>query len=165
MKMQGERLIQASQQDVWNALNDPAVLKQCIPGCEEMQKLSDTQFTARVKAKVGPVGLTMTGDVQLSDLEPPVSYRITGQGKGGAAGFAKGGAAISLKDQGGATLIVYDVDAQVGGKLAQIGNRLIDSTARKMADDFFSRFVAIVEGAAPVAAHAGGSPEPVARPV
>jgi hypothetical protein len=98
-----------------------------------------------VRAKVGPVSLTMTGDVHLSDLNPPVSYRITGQGKGGAAGFARGGADIRLEDKGGATLIAYDVDAQVGGKLAQIGSRLIDSTARKMADDFFSRFVAIVE--------------------
>ncbi len=166
MKMQGERLIQAPQQDVWKALNDPVVLKQCIPGCEEMQKVSDTDFSAKVRAKVGPVSLTMTGDVHLSDLNPPVSYRITGQGKGGAAGFARGGAAIRLEDKGGATLIAYDVDAQVGGKLAQIGNRLIDSTARKMADDFFSRFVAIVEsgenargglspdGSAPVAAAA-----------
>jgi uncharacterized protein len=145
MKMQGERLIQAPQQDVWMALNDPLVLKQCIPGCEEMKKVSDNDFSATVKAKVGPVSLTMTGDVHLSDLNPPVSYRITGQGKGGAAGFARGGADIRLEDKGGATLIAYDVDAQVGGKLAQIGNRLIDSTARKMADDFFSRFVAIVE--------------------
>jgi uncharacterized protein len=145
MKMQGERLIQAPQQDVWKALNDPVVLKQCIPGCEEMQKVSDNDFSAKVRTKVGPVSLTMTGDVHLSDLNPPVSYRITGQGKGGAAGFARGGADIRLEDKGGATLIVYDVDAQVGGKLAQIGNRLIDSTARKMADDFFSRFVAIVE--------------------
>src|SRR5262245_4744145 len=145
MKMQGERLIQAPQQDVWKALNDPVVLKQCIPGCEEMQKVSDNDFSAKVRAKVGPVSLTMMGDVHLSNLNPPVSYRITGQGKGGAAGFAKGGADIRLEDKGGATLIAYDVDAQVGGKLAQIGNRLIDSTARKMADDFFSRFVAIVE--------------------
>jgi carbon monoxide dehydrogenase subunit G len=145
MKMQGERLIQAPQQDVWMALNDPLVLKQCIPGCEEMKKVSDNDFSATVKAKVGPVSLTMTGDVHLSDLNPPVSYRITGQGKGGAAGFARGAADIRLEDKGGATLIAYDVDAQVGGKLAQIGNRLIDSTARKMADDFFSRFVAIVE--------------------
>ncbi|MET0482753.1 MAG: carbon monoxide dehydrogenase subunit G [Aestuariivirgaceae bacterium] len=169
MKMQGEKLIQAPQQDVWKALNDPDVLKQCIPGCEEMRKVSDHGFSARVKAKVGPVSLTMTGDVQLSDLNPPVSYRITGQGKGGAAGFAKGDADIRLADQGGATLISYDVDAQVGGKLAQIGNRLIDSTARKMADDFFSRFVAIVEsgekaGASP-AIPSGGSPEPLASPI
>jgi uncharacterized protein len=171
MKMQGERLIQAPQQDVWKALNDPVVLKQCFPGCEEMQKVSDNDFSARVKAKVGPVSLTMTGDVHLSDLNPPVSYRITGQGKGGAAGFARGGADIRLEDKGGATLIAYDVDAQVGGKLAQIGNRLIDSTARKMADDFFSRFVAIVEsgergraglapdGGATVAAAAAGRAE------
>ena len=124
MKMQGERLIRATRQDVWNALNDPDVLRQCIPGCEEMQKVSDTAFAAKVRAKVGPVSLSMTGDVQLSDLNPPVSYRIAGQGKGGAAGFAKGGADISLKDQAGSTVIVYDVDAQVGGKLAQIGNRL-----------------------------------------
>src|SRR5262245_1421193 len=171
MKMQGEKLIQAPQQDVWRALNDPVVLKQCIPGCEEMQKLSDNDFSAKVKAKVGPVSLAMTGDVHLSDLNPPVSYRITGQGKGGAAGFAKGGANIRLEAKGGATLITYDVDAQVGGKLAQIGNRLIDSTARKMADDFFSRFVAIVEsgekasgelsagGSAPIAAAATRNPE------
>jgi uncharacterized protein len=169
MKMQGERLIQAPQQDVWKALNDPDVLKQCIPGCEEMQKVSDHQFSAKVKAKVGPVSLTMTGDVQLSDLNPPVSYRITGQGKGGAAGFAKGGADIRLDNKGAATLITYDVDAQVGGKLAQIGNRLIDSTARKMADDFFSRFVAIVEsgekGSASSSISPHGSPEPLASPI
>ena len=166
MKMQGERLIRATRQDVWNALNDPDVLKQCIPGCEEMQKLSDTAFAAKVRAKVGPVSLSMTGDVQLSDLNPPVSYRIAGQGKGGAAGFARGGADIRLEDQAGSTLIAYDVDAQVGGKLAQIGNRLINSTARKMADDFFSRFVAIVEGGGKAAAggHSGSSPEPPARP-
>ena len=145
MKMQGKKLIQSPQQDVWKALNDPVVLKQCIPGCEEMQKLSDNDFSAKVNAKVGPVSLTMMGDVHLSDLNPPVSYRMTGQGKGGVAGFAKGGADIRLENKGGATLISYDVDAQVGGKLAQIGSRLIDSTARKMADDFFSRFVAIVE--------------------
>jgi uncharacterized protein len=169
MKMQGERLIQAPQQDVWKALNDPVVFRQCIPGCEEMQKVSDNDFSAKVRAKVGPVSLTMTGDVHLSDLNPPVSYRITGQGKGGAAGFARGGADIRLEDKGGATLIAYDVDAQVGGKLAQIGNRLIDSTARKMADDFFSRFVAIVERAETTATgsspHATGSPEPLAKPV
>ena len=166
MKMQGERLIRATRQDVWNALNDPDVLRQCIPGCEEMQKVSDTAFAAKVRAKVGPVSLSMTGDVQLSDLNPPVSYRIAGQGKGGAAGFARGGADISLKDQAGSTVIVYDVDAQVGGKLAQIGNRLIDSTARKMADDFFSRFVAIVESGGKAAAdgHPGSSPEPPGRP-
>ncbi len=175
MKMQGERLIQAPQQEVWTALNDPVVLKQCIPGCEEMQKVSDNDFSAKVKAKVGPVSLTMMGDVHLSDLNPPVSYRITGQGKGGAAGFARGGADIRLEDKGGATLIAYDVDAQVGGKLAQIGNRLIDSTARKMADDFFSRFVAIVEsgekargglppdGGAPIAAAAAAQGTEQAR--
>ena len=145
MKMQGERLIRAAREDVWVALNDPEVLKQCIPGCEEIEKTTDTDFVARVKAKVGPVSLTMSGDVHLSDLEPPARYRISGQGKGGAAGFAKGGADIRLDEQDGGTLIAYDVDAQVGGKLAQIGNRLIDSTARKMADDFFTRFVAIVE--------------------
>ena len=145
MKMQGERLIRAAREDVWAALNDPEVLKQCIPGCEEIQKTTDTDFVARVKAKVGPVSLTMSGNVHLSDLEPPARYRISGQGKGGAAGFAKGGADIRLDEQDGGTLIAYDVDAQVGGKLAQIGNRLINSTARKMADDFFTRFVSIVE--------------------
>ncbi len=140
MKMNGEELIPASRERVWAALNDPEVLKQAIPGCESITKKSPTAFEATVVAKVGPVKAKFGGDVTLSKLNPPVSYVISGQGKGGAAGFAKGGASINLAEAEGGTLLSYDVDAQVGGKLAQIGSRLIDSSARKMAGDFFKRF-------------------------
>ncbi len=140
MKMSGEQFIAASRQEVWRALNDPEVLKKSIPGCQELQKTSDTGLSAKVTAKVGPVKANFAGDVTLSDLKPPESYVISGQGKGGAAGFAKGGADVKLTEQDGGTLLSYDVNAQVGGKLAQIGSRLIQSTARKMADDFFKRF-------------------------
>lgn len=151
MKMVGEQIIAAPRERVWAALNDPEVLRQAIPGCQEMTKHSPTQFEAKVVAKVGPVKANFAGNVMLSDLNPPESYVISGEGKGGAAGFAKGGASVRLDEQDGATRLTYDVDAQVGGKLAQIGSRLIDSTARKMADDFFSRFASIVAGAEPVA--------------
>lgn len=141
MKMTGEEVIAASRQAVWNALNDPDILKQCITGCEEVKKKSDTEFEAKVTAKVGPVKASFVGDVKLSKLNPPRSYVISGEGKGGVAGFAKGGATIRLSDTGdAATKLSYDVDAQVGGKLAQIGSRLIDSTAKKMATDFFKKF-------------------------
>ncbi len=143
MKMSGEELIPASRQRVWEALNDPEVLKQCIPGCEEIKKNSPTEFEARVVAKVGPVKAGFTGAVTLSELDPPNSYVITGEGKGGAAGFAKGGAKVNLEDADGGTRLRYDVDAQVGGKLAQIGSRLIDSTAKKMADQFFKNFAEV----------------------
>ena len=151
MKMVGEQIIPAPRERVWAGLNDPEVLRQAIPGCQEMTKHSPTEFEAKVVAKVGPVKANFTGNVMLSDLNPPESYVISGEGKGGAAGFAKGGASVRLDEQDGATRLAYDVDAQVGGKLAQIGSRLIDSTARKMADDFFSRFASIVAGAEPVA--------------
>jgi len=145
MKMTGEEVIAAPRQAVWNALNDPEILKQCITGCEEVKKKSDKEFEAKVTAKVGPVKATFVGDVKLSKLNPPRSYVISGEGKGGVAGFAKGGATIRLSDTGdAATKLSYDVDAQVGGKLAQIGSRLIDSTARKMATDFFKKFNRIV---------------------
>ena len=141
MKMMGEEIIAAPRQLVWDALNDPDVLKKCIAGCEEIKKKSDTEFDARVIAKVGPVKAAFTGNVKLSKLNPPRSYVISGEGKGGMAGFAKGGATVRLSDTGDhATKLAYDVDAQVGGKLAQIGSRLIDSTARKMAADFFNKF-------------------------
>ncbi len=147
MDMTGESRIPAPRQRVWEALNDPAVLQQCIPGCEELQKLSDTELTAKVTAKVGPVKARFGGKVTLSDLDPPNGYKITGEGSGGAAGFAKGGATVRLTDDGDATRLSYTVEAHVGGKLAQIGSRLIDATARKMADDFFRRFSAAVGGA------------------
>ena len=152
MQMTGQYRIEAPRQAVWEALNDVEVLRQCIPGVEEIEKTSDTSFTAKVRAKVGPVSARFAGDVTLSDLDPPNGYTISGEGKGGAAGFAKGGAKVSLEDDAGATLLNYEVDAQVGGKLAQIGSRLIDGTAKKMADDFFSRFAQTVTASAGVAA-------------
>ena len=148
MQMTGQYRIEASRQAVWEALNDVEVLRACIPGVEEIEKTSDTGFTAKVRAKVGPVSARFAGEVTLSDLDPPNGYTIAGEGKGGAAGFAKGGAKVRLEDDGGATLLNYDVDAQVGGKLAQIGSRLIDGTAKKMADDFFARFAETVGGPA-----------------
>lgn len=148
MKMSGEQLIPASREAVWAALNDAEILKQSIAGCTELDKKSATEFAAKVTAKVGPVKASFTGDVKLSKLKPPQSYVISGQGKGGAAGFAKGGATVNLEEKDGQTLLTYDVDAQVGGKLAQIGSRLIQSTARKMADDFFKKFAKLV-GEAP----------------
>jgi carbon monoxide dehydrogenase subunit G len=154
MDMTGEYRIAAPRQKVWEALNDPEVLKQCIPGCEEIDKQSDTEMTAKVTAKVGPVKARFGGKVTLSDLDPPNGYKISGEGSGGAAGFAKGGAAVRLADEGAGTLLTYKVEAHVGGKIAQIGSRLIDATARKMADDFFARFAATVGGPAPEAAPA-----------
>ena len=124
--------------------HDPEILKQCIPGCEEIEKSSDTEMSAKVRAKVGPVSARFAGKVTLSDLDPPNGYKITGEGSGGAVGFAKGGATVHLVDDGSGTLLTYTVEAQVGGKLAQIGSRLIDATARKMADEFFSRFVNVM---------------------
>ena len=142
MDMNGEYQIAAPRQRVWEALNDPEVLRQCIPGCEEIVKVSDVEWTAKVTAKVGPVKAKFGGKVTLSDLDPPNGYKITGEGTGGAAGFAKGGAAVKLVDQGDGTLLTYTVKAQVGGKLAQIGSRLIDGASRKMAEEFFGNFAA-----------------------
>jgi uncharacterized protein len=155
MDMTGEFFIPAPRQKVWEALNDPAILQQCIPGCETIEKLSDTELQAKVVAKVGPVRAHFGGKVTLSDLDPPNGYKISGEGSGGAAGFAKGGAAVRLSDEGQGTRLTYKVDAHVGGKLAQIGSRLIDATARKMAEDFFARFSALV--AAPAAAPAAAA--------
>ncbi|OYD85082.1 SRPBCC family protein [Azospirillum brasilense] len=157
MDMSGSQRITAPRDKVWAALNDPDILRQCIPGCEEVQKTSDTEFTAKVVAKVGPVSAKFSGKVTLSDLDPPNGYTITGEGSGGAAGFGKGGAKVSLEPDGEtATVLSYTAHATVGGKLAQIGSRLVDATARKMADDFFNRFTAVV---------GGPQPEPVADPV
>jgi carbon monoxide dehydrogenase subunit G len=159
MKMSGERVIPAPQARVWEALNDPEVLKQSLPGCQEIVKHSPTEFSARVTAKVGPVKANFAGDVTLSDLDPPHSYRISGKGTGGAAGFAAGGADVRLEPVDGQTKLVYEVDAKVGGKLAQIGSRLIDSTARRMADNFFTRFAEVVAGE-----EAAPEPEAAAEP-
>ena len=155
MEMSGEYRIEASREKVWDALNDPEILKQSIPGCEEINQLSDTEMTAKVTAKVGPVKASFTGQVMLSDLDPPNSYRISGEGKGGAAGFAKGGANVRLEADGDATVLKYDVDATVGGKLAQLGARLIDGTAKIMAGELFSNVAeSVSDGPAPEAAAA-----------
>ncbi len=148
MDMSGSHRIEANREAVWAALNDPDILRQCIPGCEEVVRQSDTEMTAKVVAKVGPVSAKFAGKVTLSDLDPPNGYTISGEGSGGAAGFGKGGATVTLSDDGGATLLTYTAKAQVGGKLAQIGSRLVDATARKMAEEFFARFTRIV-GPAP----------------
>lgn len=140
MDMSGERRIAAPRQEVWEALNDPEILKQCIPGCETLEMQSPTDMTARVKLAIGPVKATFNGKVKLMDLDPPNGYRITGEGSGGVAGFAKGGATVQLADAGRDTLMTYVVKADVGGKLAQLGGRLIDSTAKKLADEFFEKF-------------------------
>lgn len=162
MDMSGSHRIEASREAVWAALNDPDILRQCIPGCEEVVRQSDTEMTAKVVAKVGPVSAKFAGKVTLSDLDPPNGYTITGEGSGGAAGFGKGGATVALSDDGGATLLTYTAKAQVGGKLAQIGSRLVDATARKMAEEFFARFTQIV-GPAPAEA-APADPAPAAIP-
>ncbi len=149
MELSGEYLIPAPKQAVWDALNDPEILKQCIPGCESLTKTSDTSFEAAVTAKVGPVKAKFQGAVTLSDIDPPNGYTISGEGKGGAAGFAKGGAKVSLEEADGGTLLKYTVDAMVGGKLAQIGARLIDATSKKMSGEFFGKFAEIVAAAEP----------------
>jgi carbon monoxide dehydrogenase subunit G len=154
MEMSGENRIPASQEKVWAALNDPEVLKASIPGCQALEKTSDTEMTATVQAKVGPVKATFNGHVTLSNIDPPNGYTITGEGKGGVAGFAKGGADVKLRPDGDGTILAYKVNAQVGGKLAQIGGRLIDATAKQMADQFFAAFAANVAGPAPAAAAA-----------
>ena len=148
MEMTGEQRLPAPREVVWAALNDPEVLKQCIPGCEEIEKTSDTEMNAKVSVKVGPVSAKFTGQVTLSDLDPPNGYTISGEGKGGVAGFGKGGAKVTLTPDGDGTLLRYEVTASVGGKLAQIGARLIDATAKKMAEDFFGRFSGIVSAQA-----------------
>lgn len=141
MEITGQYRLNVPQDKVWAALNDPVVLKASLPGCESLEKTSETEMVAVMKTKVGPISATFKGKVALSDLDPPNGYKITGEGSGGVAGFAKGGADVKLaKSDDGATILSYSASAQVGGKLAQIGSRLIDATARQMADEFFSRF-------------------------
>jgi carbon monoxide dehydrogenase subunit G len=146
MTMTGEIPLEAKREVVWAKLNDPEVLKACIPGCEELNVIGDNEFEAVAVNKIGPVKAKFKGKVQLTDIDPPNGYRISGQGDGGIAGFAKGGATVSLTDgEGGGTLLKYDVEAQIGGKLAQLGQRLINGAAKKMADDFFARFAEAVK--------------------
>ncbi len=149
MEMTGERRIAAPRERVWEALNDPEVLARCIPGCQELNRESDTEMSAVVKSRVGPVSATFTGTVTLSDVVPPSGYRISGEGQGGVAGFAKGGAEISLAEDGAETVLSYTATAQVGGKLAQIGSRLIDSTAKKLTGEFFEKFAEEMAADAP----------------
>ena len=146
MTMNGEVQLAAPREAVWEKLNDPEVLKACIPGCEELEKTDDHGFRATAKMKVGPVSARFKGKVTLSDLDPPNGYKITGEGEGGVAGFAKGAADVRLSDKDGGTLLTYNVEAQIGGKLAQLGQRLINGAAKKMADEFFQKFAAAVGG-------------------
>jgi uncharacterized protein len=143
MKMNGEEIIPATIETVWAALNDVEVLKQCIPGCESIDKKSATEMSAKVVVKMGPVKARFGGTVHLKDLKPPHSYRIEGKGEGGLAGFATGGAVVNLETVPEGTKMTYDVDAQVGGKMAMLGSRLIDSTARSLAGQFFDKFAEI----------------------
>jgi hypothetical protein len=146
MELKGEKRIAASREKVYEALNDPEVLKQSIPGCQSLTKKSDTEFEAAVGIKIGPVKANFKGEVELSDLNPPENYTISGEGKGGTAGHARGSAKVNLVEDGDGTILKYDVNAAVGGKLAQLGARLIDSTAKKLAQQFFTKFGEIVEG-------------------
>jgi carbon monoxide dehydrogenase subunit G len=166
MDLTGEYRIPAPRETVWAALNNPDILRACIPGCEELNKTSATEFVARVVAKIGPVKAGFGGKVTLSDLDPPNGYTIAGEGQGGAAGFAKGGAKVRLEpvDGGSATLLRYAADAQIGGKLAQIGSRLVEGSAKKLADEFFAAFAAQAAALAPAAPMPAAAPaaEPIA---
>ncbi|MDH4441023.1 MAG: carbon monoxide dehydrogenase subunit G [Rhizobium sp.] len=145
MDMQGSERIEAPVDAVWRALNDPEILRQSIPGCESLEKTSETGMVAKVVLKIGPIKAKFEGSVELQNLNPPHSYTISGEGKGGLAGFAKGGADVSLESDGpSATVLTYVVKAEVGGKIAQLGSRLIDSTSKKLAAEFFSNFSAAV---------------------
>lgn len=166
MEMTGEQLVPASQADTWSALNDPAVLKACMPGCESLERVSDSEYAVLMTARIGPVAAKFKGKLTLADLKPPESYSISFEGQGGVAGFGKGSAQVRLSPDGHGTRLAYQVKANVGGKLAQIGSRLVDAAARKLADDFFGAFnekVASLHGAAAEAAHEPHLPEPVPR--
>jgi uncharacterized protein len=151
MDMTGERRIPAPRQTVWDALNDPAVLRASIPGCENLEKLSDTAMKSTVAVKIGPISARFNGTVTLADIDPPSGYTISGEGQGGVAGFAKGGAKVHLEDDGPGTKLSYEVHAQVGGKIAQLGARLIDASAKQISDQFFDRFSATVAAPGPTA--------------
>lgn len=165
MEMTGEQRISAPRQRVWEALNDPEVLKACIPGCQSLERDGENGFAAIAEVKIGPIGARFKGAVTLNDLDPPNGYTIVGQGNGGIAGNAKGSAKVRLSDDaGGGTLVSYNVDAQVGGRMAQLGGPIIDATAKQLAGKFFSKFGEIVggDGAAPAAASPAGVAVPAA---
>ncbi|HEX7813388.1 MAG TPA: carbon monoxide dehydrogenase subunit G [Burkholderiales bacterium] len=163
MEMSGEQRIPLAQQRVWEALNDPEILKACIPGCESIERVSDNEYKVAMIAAVGPVKAKFSGKLLLSDLDPPNSYSLAFEGSGGAAGFGKGTAQVALRPDGSDTLLTYKAKASVGGKLAQIGSRLIDGVAKKMSDDFFARFNSTVAPAGAVPAAALPEAAPVAH--
>jgi uncharacterized protein len=144
MNLTDQQRIEAPKAAVWAALNDPEVLRQCIPGCKEIERVSPTEMTAKATIKIGPITATFGGRVTFFDIDPPNGYTIAGEGQGGVAGFAKGSAIVRLVADGPATILHYDVKADVGGKIAQLGARLIDATARKLAGEFFTKFGAVV---------------------
>jgi carbon monoxide dehydrogenase subunit G len=159
--MTGEQLIPASQQDTWAALNDPDVLKACVPGCESITRVNDNEYQVQMTARVGPVSAKFRGRLSLFDIKPPTSYSLAFEGQGGAAGFAKGAAQVKLESVGATqTKLAYDVKANVGGKLAQIGSRLIDAAAKKVADEFFQNFTKKMTSSedTTVVMHAAGAP-------
>jgi uncharacterized protein len=151
MQMTGEQQIAAPRQEVWRALNDADVLRRCIPGCQSLEREADERLRAVVEIKIGPIGARFNGAVTLSDLDPPNGYTLTGEGQGGTVGFAKGAARVRLSDAGGGTLLAYEVDAQIGGRLAQLGGPIIDATAKQLAGKFFSQFAASLGAPAEVA--------------
>jgi uncharacterized protein len=165
MEMTGEQLIPVPQDKVWRGLNDPEVLKACIAGCESIEKVSDSEYKVTIVAAVGPVKAKFAGKLVLSDLNPPNSYSLSFEGSGGAAGFGKGGAQVSLKSEGAATRLSYSAKASVGGKLAQVGSRLIDGVARKMADDFFAAFNGKLAGSAPAKSGEAAAPPGAKRKI
>ncbi|WP_264445295.1 CoxG family protein [Novosphingobium sp. JCM 18896] len=162
MEMKGEQRIAAPRTKVWEALNDPNVLRQCIPGCQTLDKVGDDRLEAVVEIKIGPIGARFKGAVTISDAKPPESYKISGEGQGGTVGNAKGGAKVHLTEVDGGTLLAYEVEAQVGGRLAQLGGPIIDATAKQLAGKFFTKFGEVVEG--PAAAPAATAPVASAAP-
>jgi carbon monoxide dehydrogenase subunit G len=163
MDTTGEYRIPARREDVWAALNDPEILAACIPGGESLEKISDDQMTARVKTRIGPISATFSGTMKLSNVRPPEGYTITGEGKGGAAGFAKGVTEVMLEEDGGETILRYTAKVQVGGKLAQVGSRLIESTTKRFADEFFNAFAVKLGGGEYVNVPAGVPPQHALR--
>jgi len=159
MTMSGEYQLAVPRETVWEKLNDAETLKACIPGCEQLEKVSDTEFQAVAVTKIGPVKAKFKGKVMLSDLDPPNGYRISGEGDGGVAGFAKGGATVTLLPKDGGTLLSYAVEAHIGGKLAQLGQRLVNGVAKKLADQFFQKFsVAVIPQSASVSSQPAPGP-------
>ena len=161
MEFKGRYLIPASPEKVWNSLNDPQILRQCVPGCERMDKTDDTHFSAAAVLKIGPVKATFNANIALDNLDPPHRCTLKGEGQGGVAGFARGEAEVVLTPENGGTALAYTAQAQIGGKLAQIGQRLIDGAAKQIADDFFVRFAAAVASAPDAVREAPPQPEPV----